>query len=119
MKDEIMGEIYGGQEPPTRKNTWKDDLEGALFSVLAFFGGVGEWLRENFMILFLLGGLGVAMALMVFSTDAEQKAKKAHEASFMSECQQDRKHYECEAMWRAGEDHEHMIPVVIPMPSGR
>ena len=49
----------------------------------------------------------------------ETAEKEAHEKRFMAECQQDKKRYECEAMWRAGEDHEHLIPVVIPMPSGR
>lgn len=80
-----------------------------------------DWITYTFDV-----PLCIVMALMLLAGWAflaayirDDKAKKDHEAAFMAECQQDKKHYECEAMWRAGEDHEHMIPVVIPMPSGR
>lgn len=58
-----------------------------------------------------------AVAIAVFV--AAVHGDNLDEARFMRECQAYRKHYECEAMWRAGENHTQVMPVFIPMGSGR
>lgn len=63
-----------------------------------------------------LGGIGLAMvALLCFLiysvvTDTSKE-------DFMKECMQDKKKYECTAMWRAGKSS--VVPVFIPMSTGR
>lgn len=61
--------------------------------------------------------LGLAILALLFGivivlpAGIANKAKQ-HE-TFMQQCQQDHKEYECTAMWRAGDTS---FPVVIPMP---
>lgn len=44
-------------------------------------------------------------------------AMGANQKQFMKECQQDHKHYECEALYRAGDSNTVYMPIIIP--SGR
>lgn len=55
----------------------------------------------------------IGLAVLSAKGDADREER------FMSECQQDRKRYECEAMWRAGQSQ--VVPVTVPViiPSGR
>lgn len=87
--------------------------------LLNFAEDARYWWRDNGPLALLILAMIVFVPVMLIAFDREAKEKAAHEARFMAECQQDKKHYECEALWRQGEDHEHMIPVVIPMATGR
>lgn len=42
------------------------------------------------------------------------KIDAAKRERFIAQCTQDHKEYECVAMWRAGESHTQVVPVVIP-----
>ncbi len=71
---------------------------------------IGDWIFEN------MGWCALGMIFLFFvllfavAADAGKRQQR-----FMSECQQDRNRYECEAMWRAGESRSTYIPVVIPV----
>jgi len=36
-----------------------------------------------------------------------------HQEVFMKQCMEDHKQYECDALWRAGEDHTTVMPMPI------
>ena len=36
-----------------------------------------------------------------------------HHDKFMAQCMQDHKQYECDALWRAGEDHTTVMPMPV------
>jgi len=44
------------------------------------------------------------------------QAEAKQRAAFMAECQQERKHYECVAMWRQGESSVAPMPMTIIVP---
>jgi hypothetical protein len=57
----------------------------------------------------LVGILIIFIAICVVAVTAESK----HLDNFMAQCMQDHKQYECDAMWRAGEDHTTVMPMPI------
>lgn len=57
----------------------------------------------------LITAATIAVLVVAISGDAEQRAE------FMAACQEDHKAYECVAMWRAGESHTAVVPVIIPV----
>jgi hypothetical protein len=71
---------------------------------------IGFWLIVGVAAFFVT--FGVAMYV-------EEKNSNAAEARFMTECQEERKRYECEAMWRAGNTRTHVQPMPIVIPMGR
>ncbi len=55
--------------------------------------------------------VGIIVGLLTITVLAFRQEAKAREA-FMAQCLEDRKQYECFAMWRSGQNHT----VVVPMP---
>ncbi len=68
------------------------------------------WLLIAITVIF--GGVGIGVYF-------EEKGDNARQARFMTECQEERKRYECEAMWRAGNTRTHVQPMPIIIPIGR
>lgn len=63
----------------------------------------------------MLWGIGsIFVAGVFFLIGAAQSDSRARTA-FMTQCLQDRKEYECVAMWRAGDSHTQVVPVVMPV----
>ena len=60
----------------------------------------------------LIGGL-IAVLPSVVSADNERRD------AFMKSCLQDKKDYECTAMWRAGDSRTFVAPVPVILPGGR
>lgn len=115
MKSPDLNDVFGTGDQSGRVVPPKPfELRQLTDKVLDF---ARDWLINEFVILGTIGGL--LIFLFAWACTNENKAKAAHEARFMAECQQERKHYECEALWRQGEEHDHYVPVVIPMAVGR
>jgi hypothetical protein len=55
-----------------------------------------------------LVAISVLIALVAISNKRDRDA-------FMVACQKDRKEYECVAMWRAGDSHTTVMPIVMPV----
>lgn len=68
------------------------------------------WLLVAIAVIF--GGLGIGVYY-------EEQDNGERQSRFMTECQEDRKRYECEAMWRAGNTRTHVQPMPIVIPMGR
>ncbi len=64
------------------------------------------WDRGDNSVYTVLAVLTLLVLVLVF-IGASGSLKE--EAQFMSECQRDHKHYECVAMWRAGEKKTEII----------
>ena len=50
--------------------------------------------------------IGTFFALFVWATVEDEVRQRAAEAEWMAECEADRKHYECVAMWRGAQPPE-------------
>lgn len=61
------------------------------------------------------GVLCILVAIGLVLAEAAERETKEH-SDFMEQCTHDHKAYECAAMWRAGEDHTTVVPVVVPVP---
>lgn len=71
---------------------------------------IGDWVFNNLgKCVLLLAGL--MFALLVLAVIGES----ANRADFMAECLQDRKQYECTAMWKSSQPQTTFIPVMIPV----
>lgn len=64
----------------------------------------------GFILFVLLVVVGI-FALVYVIADADIKAKN----EFIAECMQHQEHYQCVALWRAGESHDQVVPVFIPV----
>ena len=71
---------------------------------------MSDWIFDNFG-LFVGALLCIVFAVLIIVAKQEEKQRDR----FMQECTQDRKRYECEAMWRDGESKTVAVPVVIPV----
>lgn len=60
-------------------------------------------------------GTLLIVAAIALSLVAAVRADNAALEEFMRQCQQDHKEYECIAMWRAGDSHTQVVPVVVPI----
>lgn len=69
-------------------------------------------LESASVIIFIIIVVGV-LGLGIYATRQDNIARTD---AFMSECQKDRKHYECVAMWRAGESRTTAVPVIVQVP---
>jgi cbb3-type cytochrome oxidase subunit 3 len=72
---------------------------------------------ESFIIgllLVMLVSFFVALGYLLYQDGKKSAAAKQ---AFMQECRQDKKQYECDAMWRAGNSNNSYvpIPIIIPM----
>lgn len=77
---------------------------------------VREWV-ERFVesgafILLICAGFVVGL---VYAAHIQSERERQERDDFMAECMRERKHYECQAMWRAGEKHTELVPVVMPV----
>jgi hypothetical protein len=70
---------------------------------------LGEIISDNFGWVILGACVLVAFFTLWAVQDDQQK-----ERAFMAECQQHRAHYECVAMWRAGDTQTQIVPVFVP-----
>lgn len=68
------------------------------------------WWEYSFFII-----LGVAGVVIAVVTTFAILADEARADRFMQNCLQDRKAYECEAMWRAGNSNTVIVPLVMPV----
>lgn len=97
--------VYEPPKPPSRitvASKWLLDWTLTLT--------VGIW---PLWVLLAFGGVVLLWAEAIATRENAQKA------AWMAECVKDRKHYECVAMWRAGEQHDQVVPVFIPISTGR
>ena len=53
--------------------------------------------------------LAAFIGLLVFAVSEDSK----HNETFMKQCMEDHKQYECDALWRAGEDHTTVMPMPV------
>ncbi len=58
-------------------------------------------------------GLGACMLAIVILIWWVVVAEGKREQAFMADCMQERKAYECAAMWRAGESHTTVVPMPV------
>ena len=65
---------------------------------------------DDFVDVFMWGLIGFLVLCLIAALVANDQNYK----EFMGACKQDHKEYECNAMWRAGEDHTTIMPIVIP-----
>lgn len=56
---------------------------------------------------------GIILAVLIGGVVVACNADEEHRKKFMADCMQDHKQYECDALWRAGEDHTTVMPVPI------
>lgn len=70
-----------------------------------------DWVER--VILFLLFAMCVCLVIAIPLAINEENANRD---AFMAECEKDRKHYECEAMWRAGNSHSAVVPMPMIIP---
>lgn len=64
---------------------------------------------DDFFGVFVFGICVVFIALVVVAVSEESK----HQDAFMKQCMEDHKQYECDALWRAGEDHTQVVPMPV------
>lgn len=64
------------------------------------------WLTNEGAVALILIAMVVVILFGVYSESTEKEA-------FMNECRQDRKQYECEAMWRGTKTHTTPMPIII------
>lgn len=57
--------------------------------------------------------IGIIFAVIVGIGIAIAQSDSKHQKDFMDQCVQDHKQYECDAMWRAGEDHTTVMPIPV------
>lgn len=70
--------------------------------------------RINWEVVLIIGLVLLFVGIVIV---ADRQGDKEYQA-FMTECMNDgKKHYECKALWRAGEPD--YVPVYIPVPTGR
>lgn len=70
-----------------------------------------RWIAELWWLWFLSTVAILVLWGVLVICDHQVKEQEA----WMAECQQERKHYECVALWRQGENHSQVIPVFIPV----
>ena len=69
-----------------------------------------EWFNDNFGLSICLAGL-LIVGLFIWGVKSSINEK----TTFMEECMEDLKQYECTALWRQGNKGTTAVPVVIPM----
>lgn len=76
--------------------------------------GIRDWIELNrdelivVCIAVVLLAAGAWGTMVIVNQDSEARA------SFMRQCLEDRKEYECVAMWRAGQSHTTVVPIYTP-----
>jgi hypothetical protein len=91
-------------------------IAGLVAFVLAFAGMALDWHEASVMRVFFGGMATLIVGAGIGLTGSSINEGKARTA-FMASCQQDRKEYECTAMWRSGNRGVTAIapvPVIIP-----
>lgn len=74
-----------------------------------------DWFLDKCIGWALAAFIALCFAGMFAGAHADAEARR----TFMTECQKERKDYECTAMWRAGESRAQVVPMPIVIPSGR
>ena len=69
---------------------------------------IGDWIYDNLGWVFAIT-LAVVIGFLVFAIKSDMDA----EDRFMRQCMQDKKEYECTAMWRAGDSHTTVVPMPV------
>ena len=67
---------------------------------------------------FLWGIVGILLVIMIGLVIADGVNASHHRKTFMAECLQDHKQYECDALWgqtRSSPSHTTPVPIIIPM----
>jgi len=68
--------------------------------------------REEKLVFAIIAAMVIAAVLGIHAVVKENENRRI---AFMAECEKDRKHYECVAMWRAGGGFDSLpVPVIIP-----
>ena len=71
---------------------------------------IGDWVFDNMgKVLLAMIALVILLSVLAVNSDLNDKA------NFMQQCQQDRKEYECYAMWRSSNPQIMPIPIIIPV----
>lgn len=58
--------------------------------------------------------LGAAFTGLVMIVPALVQQEDEAKTTFMAACTQDRKEYECTAMWRSGSSRAYPMPIIVP-----
>lgn len=77
--------------------------------VLCLFGMCGFYMHFDYAP-YMIVGCVIGLMMIVYAADADERRRHSE---FMQACKQDRKEYECTAMWRAGSNAVVPYPVVI------
>lgn len=104
MKPEDMQDLWITKpEPYTPPSMWRR---------------AAKWLGWSAELI-AIGVAGAAIiSLIIFCGWAVVSDESDKQAAFIAECRHDHKAYECEALWRQGENHTSVVPLPIFINSG-
>lgn len=72
-----------------------------------------NFIGDHWPVLAIVGFIGLSLLGIVAAVKHDARIEQA----FMTECMVDHKWYECQAIWRAGEDRSNTV--VVPVYTGR